>query len=441
MKKYIFILLLAIVALVSCNEDEFYDTAPKHQFTNDAFWTVEGDFRLYLNSLYTMFAGHSTGWSGSPIVENDKQSDNLVPARANTVAAGEHIVPSTNGGYDFTIIRKLNILFDNAKNTPIAPIILNPLVAEAKFFRAVWYSGKVKRFGNYPWLSSEVNLDSPELYASRTPRKQVMDSVLADINFAIQYLPKNVKNNSYINRNIALAAKARIFLYEGTHMQYNGNGDATVYLQAAYDAAEELINSGDYTLHPNFRTLFSAENKIGNKEVIMVKDYEQTLLTTAVQRQLEDNNRELSVSKSLVDAFLDSDGKPISQSATYDESEGWLTEFNNRDPRLSVSVSAPNSELLEGINPPIIGSNNTNVYGVTATGYYIEKHWERNVANYSLAQLAAYDAIIYRYGETLLIYAEAAAELGILDQAKLDKSINKLRDRVGMPHMIISELV
>ena len=45
-----------------------------------------------------------------------------------------------------------------------------------------------------------------------------------------------------------------------------------------------------------------------------------------------------------------------------------------------------------------------------------------------------------RLGEILLIYAEAKAELGTLTQADLDKSINQLRDRVGMPHMVLSEL-
>src|SRR5699024_7959346 len=40
-----------------------------------------------------------------------------------------------------------------------------------------------------------------------------------------------------------------------------------------------------------------------------------------------------------------------------------------------------------------------------------------------------------RYAEALLIYGEAKAELGILTQSDLDKSINKLRDRVDMPHL------
>ena len=43
------------------------------------------------------------------------------------------------------------------------------------------------------------------------------------------------------------------------------------------------------------------------------------------------------------------------------------------------------------------------------------------------------DMPVYRFGEVLLIYAEAKAELGTLTQDDLTISINKLRDRVGMP--------
>jgi starch-binding outer membrane protein, SusD/RagB family len=38
----------------------------------------------------------------------------------------------------------------------------------------------------------------------------------------------------------------------------------------------------------------------------------------------------------------------------------------------------------------------------------------------------------------MLNFAEAKAELGTLTQADLDMSINKLRDRVGMPHLTLN---
>lgn len=43
------------------------------------------------------------------------------------------------------------------------------------------------------------------------------------------------------------------------------------------------------------------------------------------------------------------------------------------------------------------------------------------------------DLPAFRYGEVLLNFAEAKAELGTLTQADLDKSVNKIRERAGMP--------
>jgi hypothetical protein len=48
--------------------------------------------------------------------------------------------------------------------------------------------------------------------------------------------------------------------------------------------------------------------------------------------------------------------------------------------------------------------------------------------------------IYFRYAEALLINAEAKAELGACDQAVLDRTVNRLRDRVGMAHLTISGL-
>jgi hypothetical protein len=51
------------------------------------------------------------------------------------------------------------------------------------------------------------------------------------------------------------------------------------------------------------------------------------------------------------------------------------------------------------------------------------------------------DFPVFRYAEILLIYAEARAELGELTQGDLDLTINKLRNRVGMPHLTMGVAV
>lgn len=438
----IFTLLLLMTTLVSCNDD-FFDTAPKTELTNDTYWTTTDDFELYLNSFYTVFTGHSYIYYASPIIYGDRQSDNQAPDSYDVIAAGQYTVPESDSNYSYAAIRNLNILLDNSKNTGLSPDKINPYIAEAKFFKAYHYFEKVKRFGDFKWLEHELNVDSPELYEARDSRKLVMDSILANINYAIEYLPDNTSPNSRINRNIALALKSRIFLYEGTHMKYHGTGDPQEFLQESYNASKELIDSGNYSLEPDFRTLFSKVDKTTSPEVIMIKDYEPNLVTNRMQYTLETNAYFDAATKSLVDSFLDSEGKPISQSTVYDGSGGWLTEFENRDPRLSVTVASPSSDLLNGGVPTIPGSNQPTNHSlqISRTGYVIEKHWAPNQDQFDLVENGYIDAIIFRYGEILLNYAEAAYELGILTQSDLDISINLLRDRVGMPHMVLGDMV
>src|SRR5690606_22666976 len=69
------------------------------------------------------------------------------------------------------------------------------------------------------------------------------------------------------------------------------------------------------------------------------------------------------------------------------------------------------------------------------TGYWLINGRSSDLAQFNANQ-SDIDAFIFRFGEVLLNYAEAKLELnGTLTQQDLDRSINLLRDRVGMPHL------
>ena len=60
-------------------------------------------------------------------------------------------------------------------------------------------------------------------------------------------------------------------------------------------------------------------------------------------------------------------------------------------------------------------------------------------AKYNVWDASLVPLPIFRLGEIYLNYAECLAELGTLTQADLDISVNKLRDRVGMPHLKLAD--
>jgi hypothetical protein len=108
----------------------------------------------------------------------------------------------------------------------------------------------------------------------------------------------------------------------------------------------------------------------------------------------------------------------------------------NRDPRFPQQIATRGFDFLNGdtITLPRIGTT------VTSTGYQCIKGRSSSLAAWN-ANASTYDFFIFRYAETLLIEAEARAELGTCTQGTLDSTVNLLRTRVGMPHMIITNLV
>ncbi|MCP6336090.1 RagB/SusD family nutrient uptake outer membrane protein, partial [Klebsiella pneumoniae] len=75
---------------------------------------------------------------------------------------------------------------------------------------------------------------------------------------------------------------------------------------------------------------------------------------------------------------------------------------------------------------------------VTITGYYFNKYVQ--ISAVGQVSRDENDIHILRLAEMLLTYAEAKLEQGTLTQADIDLTINKLRDRVGMKRMVLSEL-
>src|SRR5690606_25398468 len=135
----------------------------------------------------------------------------------NTFLAGNYVVPNTDGNWAWTTERQLNYFLQRYHKAQVAAEIKNRYAAEIRLFRAYTYWRKVVRYGDVPWLGTDLTEVSPELYAPRDPHKTVMDSVLADLDFAITHLPLPANaEQDRLNRDVAQALKARICLWEGT---------------------------------------------------------------------------------------------------------------------------------------------------------------------------------------------------------------------------------
>ncbi|KAB7531709.1 RagB/SusD family nutrient uptake outer membrane protein [Flagellimonas olearia] len=412
------------VLSIACDSD-YLDTPPEHLIEASSYFKTEEQLQAYVNGFYDMLPEEEA-------YTDDAASDNVIPLSVAERVRGSRIVPtaSGSGGWSWGDLRTINYFLENSNNVDDTDIELK-YNGYAKFFRALFYYNKVKRFGDVPWYDQVLNADDEGLYKPRDSRKLVMDNVLADIDFAIEYLPSEVRINE-ITKYTALILKARICLFEGTFRKHHGLGDHELFLNEAVNASEALINSGVYSLYFNgdvntsYRELFDIYDQTST-ETILARDYNLDFIRHNLGNlATSPTNGSFGAAKDLVNSYLLVDGSRFTDISGYDTME-FYDEMQNRDPRLTQTIGGPGYTAYLSESPEIVDIK------ATTTGYRVIKgisskdQWG-NKSSYN-------DLILFRYAEALLIFAEAKAELETITQLDLDKSINKLRDRVGMPHL------
>jgi hypothetical protein len=253
-----------------------------------------------------------------------------------------------------------------------------------------------------------------------------------------------------------------VCLFEGTFRKYHTELALSPqkFLQEAAKASDELINSGNYTIwrtgniENDYHELFVQSSYRTNSEVMLWKDYSSGLLGHAFLRYYLWNQGEnvVGFSKSFVEEYLCKDGLPASVSLLYMGDDSLQSEFANRDPRLTQTVCPPGRYALnqnltgsfvargKGYNAQMPGIRGSGEEFPSPTGYWPVKFWKNDQVEVNAFQNGIMPCPIFRYAEALLINAEAHAELGTCTQNVLNNTINKLRERAGMPDLVLANL-
>lgn len=444
---------LLILAAQSCDvlDKEPLDTISTEQYFKSA---NEAALAQYCNDLYPkLIKGHGDPNSYSfGMMEGDYQSDNILPWEMNSVAFSQHTIKSTHDEWKWENIRACNDFLANYELSPETEATKQRYAGEILFFKCLDYFNKVKTFGDVPWYDKALKPGDEDLYKARDSRTLVMANVLKDINQAIAWLPTKSKTSvSRISKDAALALKARMCLFEGTFRRYHNIEGDVEFLQAAYDAAGELMKPEyGYSLFTGskpekaYYELFIQADYNKNPEVILSKEYDPAQgKGNNVTRQLYKAENPVGLSKDAVDDYLCANtGLPISLCGCegHTHHTNLIAELNNRDPRLLQTVPTPQegefTYYLNGKRPDI-GKITSGNYS-TSTGYAIVKYY--NPGEYAESHnTGTLDAPVFRYGEILLVRAEAGAELGL--DPELDKTVNALRDRVGFNHHLTANPV
>lgn len=422
------------IALTGCSKD-FLDRGSKTVFQDGNFWTSENNVKSYCWEFYNLFTGYGTGTNGDFYFTTftDDQA-------ARTLDLFPTTAPASNSHWDYTYIRKANLLLERVPRMDVLGTeARNHWLGTGRFFRAFEYANLIRHFGDVPYINEYLDQSDIEaIYAPRTPRKAVVDSIIADLQFAVANLrsidrSKSLGDVNVLSREVALAFLSRVALYEGTYAKYVASDAAAAnnLLQISREAAGEIVGKGNFSLTPVYKDLYSSLDLSKNPEVILYKSYVSGVLTHSVIGYTNSSTMMSGLTKDAVDAFLCADGLPISLSPMYEGDDNISHTLAGRDMRLVQSVEG---ELAYIGNPDEKGFT-------SSTGYIITKFNNPSLgASEILAPNNPTDAPLFWLAEVMLNYAEASAELGVLTQTDLDNTINLLRGRAGVAPLFLSSV-
>lgn len=473
---------LSLPILTGCLNDDYLEKYPLDKQTEITAFITYDNFKTYSWGLYEELGGYELNSLYGPEAESDNMFIGL--KNSETQWAWQKVkVPASGGGWDFSYIRRVNIMLDNIDKSQLTETDKEHWRSVGFFFRAFKYFELLSRFGDVTWVEHALNIDSEELYAPRDSRDVVAKNILDNLKYAEENIKKNGDGVNTINQDVVKALISRFCLFEGTWRKYHGLKDSDTYLQECLRVSSELVAKYP-DLHPNYDEVFNSKDLTGVAGILLFRQYEINLSAHSVSRLLMSSSSRYEMTKDAVDSYLCTDGKTIRNSNVFklEDEKSPYSEFRNRDRRLLFTVCPPyriktppeaftkewehtgnpaDAEyfaVMDEISSPgyktfPIRQNGGSVlkfcphftqhnggfgFQVAEGGYWVYKHLNHH-ESYPVSTNST-DAPLFRMGEVMLNYAEAAKELDLFTQDIANVTINKLRIRAGVAPMQLSDI-
>lgn len=497
MKKIIYYGLLSVMAtgFVSCKKD-FLNRQPKNLVSGaEAYGSLSGIEALTV----TLYNDLQTEDLNSTVNNEAGYASTSTDEAVRSYPWGDinnSVVGNWYGGWDYTRIRRVNDFIEKLPGAMITDDQKKRFNAEGKFIRAFHYFALVKRYGGVPLLTKVQQFtpgdNTASLEVQRSKEQEIYDFIAKELDEAIVDLPESfdAANATRITKYGALALKSRAMLYAASSAKYatvqlNGlvgipAGLANAYWQKAMDAAELIMASNKFSLYKgdadkatNFQKLFlnapateaiftktfqspdkahsfdfynapqSFRVDYGNATnptLEMVEEFEYTDGTPGTLKVLDGSGNPIVYNKP-TDLFKDKDPRMFATILTpFDAWQGGVVEIRRgvidngvkyTSEVLSDGYPQPKSEFKRvGKDGPLTTND------PTKTGFYIKKFMDP--VNRVQYERSTTPWMVFRFGEVLLNYAEAAFELGKTPEALT--TLNLIRERAGIATVSVVSL-
>ncbi|SDL49144.1 Starch-binding associating with outer membrane [Catalinimonas alkaloidigena] len=452
-------LLIGGVVVGSCTDlDEnnvLYDTA-----TSTNFYQTDREILSAVGAAYAnLFGSFGNADNIMPLCEVTTD-EMVVPTRGADWGDGGHWVRLQTHTYNSQDPRPLNtwnFLYAGVNTCnrllatlePIGTEQANAFIAELKALRAIYYYWLLDLFGNVPLSTDFSNTEPP----ANSTRQQVYDFVEKELLDNAPLLQKTgpADESTYgrVNYYTAYTALAKLYLNAEV---YTG----TPQWDKAIAACDEVINSGMYSLMPNYRDNFTRNNK-GSTEFIWVIPYDEinatghTIPHITLHMQSQ-NTYQMSAQpwngfasiQEFYQSYTDPTQNPGPQGEVIGVDPAGTPTTGTLDNRLSNFIVGPQFEA-DGSTPLQDGGadpNDPNGPPITFTPYINEllpSAWRQSGARIGKWEIykgnngqLSNDYCIFRYADVILMKAEAVArQSGNWNDPVTLAIVNQIREEHG----------
>ena len=367
------------------------------------------------------FNVHSQSFITATSIRSDDADKGSTPADggSNAIDMDNFPVTPSNGfcntlwlGY-YSLINKCNSTIKevNTNTLIVAPdAIKNQTIAEAKFMRGYAYFMMVRLFGRVPLIDSLFTNPATQNNVPQSSAAQLYAFIESDLTFAAANLPLSWDAATFPGRLTSGAANSLLAKVYLTQQKW----------QLAMDAANVVMASGQYNLSTSFDKIFREEGENSKESVFEVQ-------ATA--------NASFPTTNGVQYAQI----QGIRGSGSFDMGWGWNSPstyleaaYETNDPRkartiLYTSTATTVYQTIYGENLPV-GLPNPR---------YNNKVYTNPAIRSSVGNRFGYwmNVRILRYADVVLMYAEAANEVGgaaNIAAAKTALNSVRLRARNGI---------
>lgn len=478
-KKVLFGVLFGGATLFSACDKDLLDTVPKTQVLTNNMWLTENLTDQGVNGVYqALRLGQNLYVFDSYVSMQGRDNSILMNGTANTSSG---LFSSTWQNLYDGVHRANNAIYGVSEISPIGEEKKARLVAEVKFLRAFYYYRLNQLYRGVPIYTEPIEWDKVD--KPRSTEQEVWDFIIKDLTDCIaeSQLPnrydKGNSNFGRITKSAAHALRGKVYMY-------------TKEWSKAIADFEEVQKMG-HTLFDNYENLFKGDNeqspeiifsiqnmplsgygsdyhfRFGSRSAFgsnwntyligpdMIDKYQNKDGTTfnwndyiPGYNEMEPKKREVFfLRNNLTDAEIQamSDrGLDMSLYLLTANEERVKAAYEDRDPRLASTVILPYSTYLgaNGAADQLFTSRwpYKEEFGgvfdlrtdIIPRFYYYPRKFVYEGANPPIPnrEAGAYDYIVIRYADVLLLWAEALNESKKTSDAVI--KINEVRARAGV---------